>query len=439
MKKLLVVCGALAALLGVSNAEAYQNDCLASLTTPTWNEQQSVPCSVRLDGGFGMHFLDQLGGEHVDPTESLGYLRVAPAIPLATTAGTAITTNTTSAVFTLPSGAKTPLAKITAAGAQTQTFSIFGAYDNTAANGIALCTITLTVAVKDVKTCDTGSQITKDFPFYYFSTASTTGGASGELIFYNGLVAAGSSGGGGGDASAANQTTEITSLQLIDDIVGVEDAAETAGAGLARAGTVRRDTQASSAGTTGDNATLNTDALGNLWITGTAIEDAAETAGGQLLMAGSVRRDVAVTSAGASGENATINTDAIGQLWTRNVDPCSGIAKIYVPISQTTGTQLITGTASNRTYVCQLTLSTATTQNFALVSGTGSVCATSTGAMIGGTTAATGFIASANWAIVLGNGGATVAKSTVDANNICILMSSTGQLSGVISYVVAPN
>lgn len=99
---------------------------------------------------------------------------------------------------------------------------------------------------------------------------------------------------------------------------GVEDAPETAGGTLMMAGTVRRDTAASSAGTTGDNATLNTDSLGRLWISGAAVEDAAETAGGILLMAGSVRRDTAASSAGTTGDNATINTDSVGALWTRD-------------------------------------------------------------------------------------------------------------------------
>lgn len=99
---------------------------------------------------------------------------------------------------------------------------------------------------------------------------------------------------------------------------GTEDAPETAGGTLLMAGTVRRDTAASSAGTTGDNATLNTDSLGRLWISGAAVEDAAETAGGILLMAGSVRRDTAASSAGTTGDNATINTDSVGALWTRD-------------------------------------------------------------------------------------------------------------------------
>lgn len=109
-----------------------------------------------------------------------------------------------------------------------------------------------------------------------------------------------------------------TAVELIDNAIGVEDAAETVGGGLMMAGTVRRDTAASSAGTTGGNATLNTDSLGRLWISGAAVEDAAETAGGILLMAGSVRRDTAASSAGTTGDNATINTDSVGALWTRD-------------------------------------------------------------------------------------------------------------------------
>jgi hypothetical protein len=129
-----------------------------------------------------------------------------------------------------------------------------------------------------------------------------------------------------------------------------------------------------------------------------------------------------------------------GANWIRGrQDPCQSGNKIFVPISQTTGTQLFAGTASNRTYICSISVVSATAQNIALVSGTGTVCATSTGAMAGGITAATGWNFAANGGLVLGNGAATIAKSDTDADNICILMSSTGQLSGTLSYVVAPN
>lgn len=122
------------------------------------------------------------------------------------------------------------------------------------------------------------------------------------------------------------------------------------------------------------------------------------------------------------------------------IDPCASAAKTYITISQTTGTQLFTGTASNRTYICEVHVISATAQNVALVSGTGTVCATGTNALAGGTTAATGWnFAVAGNGLVLGTGGATVAKSKTDADNVCILMSSTGQLSGNLAYVAAPN
>ena len=294
-------------------------------------------------------------------TSPNSYLMVTGAASKATLAGTGIATNQTSATFTIPSGAKTPLAKVEGTGAVTQTWTLFGAYDSTATLGNSLCVITLSASTKGYATCDSGAQLTKDYAFYYFTTTNTTGtGATGELIVYTGISASGTGGGGGGDASAANQTTLNTSV-----------------------------------GPT---------------------SDASATAGST----GSV--------------NAKLRL-----LTTLTTDPCASQAKNFVTISQTTGTQLFTGTASMRTYVCSIHVVTATTQNIALVSGTGTVCATGTGAMAGGTTAATGWNLGANGGIVLGDGGSAIAKSKVDADNICILMSSTGQLSGTISYVAAAN
>lgn len=119
-----------------------------------------------------------------------------------------------------------------------------------------------------------------------------------------------------------------------------------------------------------------------------------------------------------------------------SADPCNGGTKVTVPISQTTSTELLTGTASNRTYVCgfMVTQPAASTQTFALVSGTGTTCGTSVGAMIGGTTAANGM----QLPLAFGNGGATIAKSDTDADNVCLLQSSTDRISGVLIYVVAP-
>ena len=87
------------------------------------------------------------------------------------------------------------------------------------------------------------------------------------------------------------QGVAITSGTVSGASDKVEDAAETAGGTGSWILGVRRDTQASSATTTGDNATLNLDATGNLWISGTVLEDVAEVAGGTGHAVLSVRRD----------------------------------------------------------------------------------------------------------------------------------------------------
>ena len=97
----------------------------------------------------------------------------------------------------------------------------------------------------------------------------------------------------------------------------VEDAAETAGANLMMAGSVRRDTAASSAGTTGDNATVNTDATGGLWIAGSQAEDAAHTSADRGVMALGVRTDVPnAVGAGTTGDYSFLATDMAGGVRT---------------------------------------------------------------------------------------------------------------------------
>lgn len=300
--------------------------------------------------------------------------------------------------------------------------------------------------------------------------------------------------------------------------VYVEDAAETAGGNLAMAGTVRRDTAATSAGTAGDNATLNTDALGRLWTTGSAVEDAAETAGGILNMAGavrrdtaassggtdgdnvtlntnsegrlwvnaapptpaatvynpvritdgsnfispatdvtedagetaggtgpmvlSVRRDVAASSAGTTGDNATFNTDATGQLWTRQLDPCSGVAKSYLPIDIVTATTTeITSAlagASTHYYICSVALVTAGANNVAIVDDDTDNCASVTSGVMGGVTAGEGFNLAANGGLTLGNGQGSIARTGGTNRVLCIVTSAAVQLSGTIVVVAAP-
>jgi len=234
------------------------------------------------------------------------------------------------------------------------------------------------------------------------------------------------------DSGTVTTVSTVTSLSQLGGVaLPVEDVAETAAGVGIYAMSVRRDTQASSAGTTGDNATINTDASGNLWITGTYLEDVGETAGGQLLMAGSVRRDTAASSAGTTGDNATVNTDANGYLWSRSADPCSALATTTVPISATADAVLITATASKRNIICGGVIVANAAEIVSIWEGTGSTCGTSSAAVMGSTTEANGLSLAANGGFIIPN-----RVRGLSANvDTCLRISGTSRVTGYITYV----
>ena len=121
------------------------------------------------------------------------------------------------------------------------------------------------------------------------------------------------------------------------------------------------------------------------------------------------------------------------------LDPCQREAKIRISISQTGNTQLITGTASERVYICSIHLVTATAQSVALVSGTGTTCATSTSGVVGfgGASAATGWGFAANGGLVQSAAGFAYGNTDTDADNVCLFQSGAGQVSGGLTYVSA--
>jgi hypothetical protein len=120
------------------------------------------------------------------------------------------------------------------------------------------------------------------------------------------------------------------------------------------------------------------------------------------------------------------------------VDPCKGQTKLYANISQTANTQLVTGTASKKIYVCSIHVVAAAAADVAVVEGTGTVCATGTAGVsgFGGATAATGWNFAANGGIVVGNGDSSLGAEVTGGDNLCIFNSGSGQVSGGISYVV---
>ncbi len=119
-----------------------------------------------------------------------------------------------------------------------------------------------------------------------------------------------------------------------------------------------------------------------------------------------------------------------------SADPCAYLAKSTANINLTGSGQIVTGTSSKTTYICSMDIVTATAQNIALIEGTGSNCGTSTAGMAGGATAATGWNFAANGGLTKGSGeGSVFIASNAAADNVCLLLSGSGQVSGSIQYV----
>ena len=135
---------------------------------------------------------------------------------------------------------------------------------------------------------------------------------------------------------------------------------------------------------------------------------------------------------GAQG-NTTTNIGNVGQA---SGDPCTVVAHQFTPINITAlgSTQVIAGTAAKKTYICFITREAQTVDDVALIEGTGTNCGTGTAGMEGGTTAASGF-ALPNGNLVQGTGANAVFATATVADNICLITSSTAQLSGNIVWV----
>lgn len=120
------------------------------------------------------------------------------------------------------------------------------------------------------------------------------------------------------------------------------------------------------------------------------------------------------------------------------IDPCQGQTKVFVSFNQTANTKIVTGTSSKKIYVCSISVVTATAQNVAVVEGTGTVCATGTAGVqgFGGSTAATGYNFAANGGIAIGNGASSIGAEGTNTDDFCLFQSSSGQVSGGMSYVV---
>lgn len=106
------------------------------------------------------------------------------------------------------------------------------------------------------------------------------------------------------------------------------------------------------------------------------------------------------------------------------------------PFSLTAGARLtnMLGVAGKQIIICSIDISTAGAENIALVEGTGSTCGTGTAGMAGGATAATGWQFAANGGLTKGNGLGMVFKTATAADDVCLLKSGAGQISGSVQW-----
>lgn len=141
-----------------------------------------------------------------------------------------------------------------------------------------------------------------------------------------------------------------------------------------------------------------------------------------------------------SGKLGVALFDSTGQNITAVTDPCDGVAKteFVVNIATNTTTQVAATSSGNKWYICSIDLFASAADNIAFVEDDTAACASPTAGIIGGTTAATGWNFIANQGIVKGNGGGTVYKTAATDRYVCLITSTSAQLSGSVQLVAAP-
>ncbi len=112
------------------------------------------------------------------------------------------------------------------------------------------------------------------------------------------------------------------------------------------------------------------------------------------------------------------------------------VCDTWTPISLTVNTQIITGASGDHVYICSINLMAHAATNVAVVTGTGTICATGIAGVFGGSTAATGWPFAINGGIAMGNGMGVIGRTDGTGDNICILVSAANQISGNISYAI---
>jgi len=125
------------------------------------------------------------GGEHVDPSEDLGYMRTVPGVTRTTTFSS-VTSATNSLVTTVPTGAKTFTAQIINATSETKaaTVLIYGNLESSTTGGILICTITLPSTATTLQLQDSCPVTTINYPYYFYTLSVYTSASSAPFTLY---------------------------------------------------------------------------------------------------------------------------------------------------------------------------------------------------------------------------------------------------------------
>lgn len=161
--------------------------------------------------------------------------------------------------------------------------------------------------------------------------------------------------------------------------------------------------------------------------TATGLAQGSTTSGqtGSMVMGASTTNPPSYTTA----DTNPISTDLNGGI--RTSPSCVGNA---IPINQTASTDVHTFTGYG--YICSIVLFTGTQQSISISEGTGTTCGTGTAYLIGG---------SGGTAVMAQYGGMAIASGTPwlklknSADHLCVLQSSSGNVSGTITFADMTN
>ena len=153
----------------------------ANAAAPSLVEGTQYGFSLDLAGNLRTTLGTLLSGEIQGSGSDPGMIVTSGATVRQTIVASGVTTNTTSAALAGPAvGSKTFYGQVVGTGAVTQTQAIYGDIDNDAANGILLCTLTLSGTTRTQDACPV---VTAAWSYFYVITTATTGTSATGAVY----------------------------------------------------------------------------------------------------------------------------------------------------------------------------------------------------------------------------------------------------------------